>query len=155
MKLPFLRVVVALSLVGSLLVPGYGSAQQAAPVSPANKAAATSAAQDKKVVKSTAATRKAKAAISKSVSAAKKKQLDRLVDSSIAATRAGRGDDAVRGIKELRAVMKDNDGEGSPWETCGKMCQHHLDDGNAPAYAVCYWACVIRGGPSVTAGVIK
>lgn len=38
---------------------------------------------------------------------------------------------------------------GDSLEDCGDKCQHHLEDGNAPAYAVCYWACVAKGGPIV------
>ncbi|HEU5004327.1 MAG TPA: hypothetical protein VFW71_16335 [Actinomycetota bacterium] len=29
------------------------------------------------------------------------------------------------------------------WMSCGDSCYHHLSDGNAAAYGVCYWGCVI------------
>lgn len=143
-----LRAILAVSCTSTLLLTGYGMAQEAPRVGSVTGAVAASADQDKKIVSAPNASRKARVAIPKSVSVNEKKQINRLIARSIAATRAGRGDEAVRGIEKLRVMLKDNDGEDSPWQTCGAMCQHHLDEGNAPFYATCYWACVIRGGPS-------
>lgn len=66
---------------------------------------------------------------------------------------ANSGDDQVaeETADIFKTVYLDNNGDGtSPFESCGDHCQHHLDDGNAPAYATCYWACVMRGGPNAT-----
>ena len=42
----------------------------------------------------------------------------------------------------------------APFQDCGTHCQHHLDDGDAVKYGVCYAACVIRGGPGLSGGTI-
>lgn len=31
-----------------------------------------------------------------------------------------------------------------PVLNCREVCDHHLADGNAPAYAVCWWSCVTK-----------
>ncbi len=35
---------------------------------------------------------------------------------------------------------------GDQIDKCYKRCKHHLDDGNAPKYAVCFYACVAEPG---------
>lgn len=83
------------------------------------------------------------------MSAGERKKLDDLVRGSLAATKAGDGAVAARQIEEVRSMAKDNSGAGndtSPFESCGDTCQHHLGDGEPEKYAVCYYACVIRGG---------
>lgn len=57
---------------------------------------------------------------------------------------------ATQGAKIWARALQNGD-EDSPFLTCGKKCQHLLDEGNAPGYAVCYWACVIRGGDDIGA----
>jgi hypothetical protein len=37
-------------------------------------------------------------------------------------------------------------GWGGDPNDCKAKCQHHLDDGNAPAYATCWWDCYLTGG---------
>lgn len=75
-----------------------------------------------------------------------KAKLEVLVEQSLSALKAGDNTTSVRKIEEARAITRRLGKGGSSWENCGDHCQHHLDDGNAVAYAVCYWACVIRGG---------
>lgn len=67
----------------------------------------------------------------------------------IAAANAGNGQLAANAAEVFKTVYLDNGGNGeSPFESCGTHCQHLLDEGNAPGYGVCYWACVMRGGPN-------
>lgn len=75
-----------------------------------------------------------------------KAQVERLVAQSLSAIKAGDGKTSVEKIEEVRALMSKR-ANGSPWQTCGAHCNRHLDDGDAAAYAVCYWSCVINGGP--------
>lgn len=72
-----------------------------------------------------------------------------LAERSVEAINNGDEDGAAEGAQLFSAAMRDNSGGlgTSPFESCGDHCQHHLDNGNAPAYATCYWACVVRGGP--------
>jgi len=80
-----------------------------------------------------------------------KARLESLMDQSLSAIESGDGETAVTAIKEFQDTLELSTGvgldDGSPWLDCGKHCQHLLDAGDAPGYAVCYWACVIRGGP--------
>jgi hypothetical protein len=59
----------------------------------------------------------------------------------MSAAESGSHDDAVSGVEGLQSLG------GDPWTKCEEFCRHHLNEGNAPAYAVCYAACVARGGP--------
>lgn len=69
----------------------------------------------------------------------------------IEAVKANDTDKVGSVVAEMRRVGGGGLG-GSPWLDCGDYCQHLLDEGDAPGYAVCYWACVIRGGPGVGLG---
>jgi hypothetical protein len=66
----------------------------------------------------------------------------------IAAANLGEAELANRAAEVFTEAFADFGGEGgNPLRTCGDFCQHLLNGGDAPGYAVCYWACVARGGP--------
>lgn len=54
----------------------------------------------------------------------------------------------LRLARELPAATHPSPSESqrmkNPWLACEGHCLRHLDDGNAPFYATCYWACVVR-----------
>jgi hypothetical protein len=42
----------------------------------------------------------------------------------------------------LRKVVASRLSVAGDIDTCYNRCRHHLDEGNAPAYAVCFYACL-------------
>jgi hypothetical protein len=76
-----------------------------------------------------------------------KTRIVNLVEQSLNAIRSGDGKTSAEKIGQIRAFMKRN-ASGGPLEDCYDHCKGHLDNGNPTAYAVCYWACVVMGGPS-------
>jgi hypothetical protein len=87
------------------------------------------------------------AKIPQSLSPADKAALTQLINQSMNALRAGDGATSLRALRKVQTIAKKAGGGIGPLTTCGDFCQHHLDEGNAPAYAVCYYACVLKGGP--------
>lgn len=100
--------------------------------------------REKKLVRTPNAKDRIMAKLPKGLKKKDRAHIEVLVTRSLAATRRGDGLRAAQDIRQISAIALDNDGE-SPWQSCGAKCRHHLDDGNAPAYATCYWACVIWG----------
>lgn len=86
-----------------------------------------------------------------SLAPSERRTLQALAARSRDAIVAGDGRKAVASVREFRAMLARLGVGGGPLEDCGDHCQHHLDDGNPTAYAVCCWACVIRGGPGLVA----
>ncbi len=83
------------------------------------------------------------AGFQKNLTKQQKSAMGKAIDESFAALRKGDGKTAVKKIEEISALrMNDNGGgESANGLECRDKCQHHLDDGNAPAYAVCWWTC--------------
>ena len=75
---------------------------------------------------------------------ASEKALSNAIERSLNGVDIGNAKDVAEGISEYRAMMRRANGK---WEDCGDHCVHHLDNGDAKAYGVCYWACIARGGP--------
>jgi hypothetical protein len=86
------------------------------------------------------------AKLSSKLSKKDKIKLETLVAQSLAAIKDGKVKVAIERINQVKELLG-----GSTWNPlfdCGEHCRKLLDGGNAPGYAVCYWACVINGGPS-------
>lgn len=84
-----------------------------------------------------------------------KVRLENLIVKSLSALRDGDGITSVQIIKQIKALSRQiGGGIGGPLEDCGDHCQHLLDEGKAAEYAICYWACVLWGGPSRGSGLI-
>ena len=96
---------------------------------------------------------KVAARLPKTLKTTDKKLLLEVAKRSIRDLNAGDQVRAARGATIWAKALQD-DGGDSPFLTCGHKCQHLLDEGNAPGYAVCYWACVIRGGDSVVGNAV-
>jgi hypothetical protein len=54
---------------------------------------------------------------------------------------SGNDDEAVAGVETIKNLG------GNVTLKCEQHCIHHLNEGNAPAYATCFYACLARGGP--------
>jgi hypothetical protein len=93
------------------------------------------------------------ARLPKSLKAADKKLLLEVARRSISDLNAGEQVRPAQGARIWAKALQDEGGD-SPLLTCGEKCRHLLDEGNAPGYAVCYWACVIRGGDSVVGNAV-
>jgi hypothetical protein len=72
---------------------------------------------------------------------------ERLVKESINAIKVGDGSTSVRKIEELRGILVQIQ---DPWVDCHEICKGLIIVGDPQKYAICYWACVISGGPKAT-----
>jgi hypothetical protein len=86
------------------------------------------------------------ARLPKTMSRAEKELLVKVAQRSVSDLNGGGAKRAAQGAKIWVAALRNNGDGTSPFESCGDKCQHHLDNGDAAAYGVCYWACVARGG---------
>jgi len=104
--------------------------------------------EDERLVKDAKTRDKIVARIPKKLSHDDRAMVEQLVDQSLSAVRAGDGATAESTIRKIRSIFGHGGLGLSPWGSCGDFCQHLLDEGNPTGYGVCYWACVLRGGPS-------
>ena len=92
-----------------------------------------------------------RATIPSGLTIASEKALSNAIERSLKGVDSGNAKDVAAGISEYRAMMRRANGM---WDDCGDHCGHHLDNGNAPAYGVCYWACIARGGPKASPSLV-
>jgi hypothetical protein len=72
-------------------------------------------------------------------------KLGKIIEQSMTALRAGNGASGSKALEQFRGHTKKYKGK---WQTCGEHCDRHMDAGDYEAYAICYWGCIIRGGPT-------
>ncbi len=78
----------------------------------------------------------------------KKADKDRIIKSikkSLDNLENGDPSKVAEGITEFKRMMRAIDNK---WEDCGDHCHHFLLEGDPAAYGVCYWSCIIDGGPT-------
>jgi hypothetical protein len=79
-------------------------------------------------------------------------KIARMINKSINALNAGHAQISAQMIllikDRLRISAPNLSGLGlTPWIACETHCKHHLDNGDPETYAICYWGCVVLGGP--------